>query len=40
MRISYSSLSLFKSCPKAFEFYKIKQSPQDEQNEFFAYSGT
>lgn len=40
MRISYSSLSLFKSCPKAFKFYKIDQAPKDEQDEFFAYSGT
>ena len=40
MRISYSSLSLFKSCPKAFEYYKIIEAEQDSQCEFFAYSGT
>ena len=40
MRISYSSLSLFKSCPKAYEFYKIINAEKTDQCEFFAYSGT
>lgn len=40
MRISYSSLSLFKSCPKAYEFYKIINTEKDNQCEFFAYSGS
>ena len=40
IRISYSSLSQYKSCPKAYYFNKIAQQGQVEIDGFYAFSGS